>query len=253
MADDVTLNPGTNGSVIATDEISGVHFQKVKVTLGADDYDGGPVAAGNPMPSKMLVGTTAVSASAPMPIEAAGDSRDGITNAMTVIDYAHHEIHSGSMYSVYIAQSALGAAGVITYYLKTPDSTKRIHLFAEYETEVEATVDIFEDCESAGGGGDPGGGAAVTAKNHNRNSANTTDMQTLSLGVPGGTPHTFTAGTDIWSERFGAGRGAGVGGRNTHEFVLKSNSNHIIRLTNNNTSASWCWLSLSWYEHTDVA
>jgi hypothetical protein len=36
LADTITLNPGTGGSVVATDDIAGVHYQRVKVNYGAD-------------------------------------------------------------------------------------------------------------------------------------------------------------------------------------------------------------------------
>lgn len=36
MADGITLNAGTGGSVVATDDIAGVHYQRVKIALGAD-------------------------------------------------------------------------------------------------------------------------------------------------------------------------------------------------------------------------
>lgn len=36
MADNITLNAGSGGAVTATDDIGGVHYQRVKVTFGAD-------------------------------------------------------------------------------------------------------------------------------------------------------------------------------------------------------------------------
>lgn len=53
MADNVTLNPGTGGSVIATDEISSVHYQRMKMTYGPDGT------------------ATDVSDSTPLPVESA--------------------------------------------------------------------------------------------------------------------------------------------------------------------------------------
>ncbi|MGL6210811.1 MAG: hypothetical protein ACRC14_13390 [Paracoccaceae bacterium] len=49
MADNVPVTPGT-GALIATDDVGGVQFQLVKLTLGADGVDGGPVSAANPLP-----------------------------------------------------------------------------------------------------------------------------------------------------------------------------------------------------------
>ncbi len=50
MADGVTLNSGTGGAVIATDDIGSVHYQRVKISLGADGA-AADLAVTNPMPS----------------------------------------------------------------------------------------------------------------------------------------------------------------------------------------------------------
>jgi len=50
MADNVTLNTMSGGSVVGADEIAGAQYQRVKVILGADGTNDGDVASGNPMP-----------------------------------------------------------------------------------------------------------------------------------------------------------------------------------------------------------
>ncbi len=50
MADNTTLNTGTGGDVIATDDIGGVKYQRVKISLGADGA-AADLAVTNPMPS----------------------------------------------------------------------------------------------------------------------------------------------------------------------------------------------------------
>ena len=49
MADNTTLNPGTGGDVIATDDIGGVKYQIVKISFGALDT-ATPTSAANPLP-----------------------------------------------------------------------------------------------------------------------------------------------------------------------------------------------------------
>jgi len=56
MADNTTLNPGTLGDVIATDDIGGVKFQRVKLVHGADGTNDGDVADTNALPT-LLQGT----------------------------------------------------------------------------------------------------------------------------------------------------------------------------------------------------
>ena len=50
MADDTRLNAGAGGDLIASDDIAGTKFQRVKLTLGADGVNDLDVASGNPMP-----------------------------------------------------------------------------------------------------------------------------------------------------------------------------------------------------------
>ena len=51
MADNTTLNTGTGGDVIATDDIGGVKFPRSKITIGANGTNDGDVSAANPMPT----------------------------------------------------------------------------------------------------------------------------------------------------------------------------------------------------------
>jgi hypothetical protein len=53
VADDVTLNTMTGGSVVATDEITNRHFQKMKMTFGADGT-ATDVSASNPYPVTVI-------------------------------------------------------------------------------------------------------------------------------------------------------------------------------------------------------
>ena len=50
MADNTELNPGAGGDIAATDDIDGVKWQRVKLTLGADGVNDGDVSESNPIP-----------------------------------------------------------------------------------------------------------------------------------------------------------------------------------------------------------
>jgi hypothetical protein len=50
MADNTTLNSGSGGDVIRSDDIGGVKFPTSKITVGADGVDGGFVSTANPLP-----------------------------------------------------------------------------------------------------------------------------------------------------------------------------------------------------------
>ena len=58
MADNVAITPGS-GATAAADDISGVLFQRVKITVGADGTNDGDVATGNPMPVSMPLAVSA--------------------------------------------------------------------------------------------------------------------------------------------------------------------------------------------------
>ena len=58
MADNTTLNNGTGGDVIATDDISGVKYQRVKVVIGADGVNNGDISSSNPLPVLLTAGTS---------------------------------------------------------------------------------------------------------------------------------------------------------------------------------------------------
>ncbi len=50
MADNTVLNTGSGGDTIASDDIGGVKYQRVKLIIGADGTNDGDVASANPMP-----------------------------------------------------------------------------------------------------------------------------------------------------------------------------------------------------------
>lgn len=64
MADNTTINPGAGGDSVATDDISGVKYQRVKLIHGADGFNDGDVSTVNGLPVQVLslvVGTGATS------------------------------------------------------------------------------------------------------------------------------------------------------------------------------------------------
>lgn len=61
MADNVELNAGTGGATVATDDVSGVQFQKVKLDVGADGVSA-PLSNSNPIPVSDAGGALTVDA-----------------------------------------------------------------------------------------------------------------------------------------------------------------------------------------------
>lgn len=56
MADNTTLNSGSGGDVIATDDIGGVKYPRTKIVVGADGVNGGDVSSANPLPTAVVAG-----------------------------------------------------------------------------------------------------------------------------------------------------------------------------------------------------
>lgn len=69
MVDNVELNPGSGGVDLATDEIGGVHHQRVKVQIGANN-SASDVHGGNPLP---ISGSVGISGSLPAGTNNIGD------------------------------------------------------------------------------------------------------------------------------------------------------------------------------------
>jgi hypothetical protein len=61
MADNTTLNPGTGGDVISTDDLGAVKVQRVKVQIGADGA-AADVNVGNAMPIRTVASSSSVNA-----------------------------------------------------------------------------------------------------------------------------------------------------------------------------------------------
>jgi hypothetical protein len=59
MADNTTLNPGTGGDVISTDDLGSVKVQRVKVQIGTDGA-ADDVYAGNAMPVRIVASSSSV-------------------------------------------------------------------------------------------------------------------------------------------------------------------------------------------------
>ncbi|MFO0467437.1 MAG: hypothetical protein ACK5ZS_00605 [bacterium] len=82
MSDNIAVTPGS-GATAAADNIGGVLFQRVKLTVGADGTNDGDVATGNPMPVREMDPSTTTAFG---PITAAD------TVLFSAVDTAHEKI-----------------------------------------------------------------------------------------------------------------------------------------------------------------
>ena len=171
--------------------------------------------------------------------------RDKTSFSEVGIDYAHHEIHSGSHYFCTYAATVASAA-TMRILVTTPNTQKRAHMLFRVNSTLLTTYKIFEENESVRVAAN-----ALIARNNDRNSPNTSGL-TIS--------HTPTAGNNgdlIWEERFGTGTlpgnqggGAGGFGRSDVEIILKQNTTYLYQITSG-TNANLVSVVMEWYEHTN--
>lgn len=165
--------------------------------------------------------------------------QDAITGAFTTVDYAHHEIHSGSHYYIEgIATMALGDSIMIK--LVTPNTTKWAHFLWEITSSDVLTTILYEDVS-----GGMAGGSGITPLNNNRNSVNTSGL-TITQGVTIATD----LGTTISQCKWGT-KQAGGGQSREDEIILKQDATYLRLFVSGANGNLVCFKAI-WYEHTSL-
>ena len=168
---------------------------------------------------------------------------DSATNVLEVIEYEHHEIHSGSFYRIHINKDVANA-GTFNVCFTTPNNTKWAHMIFAVDVEGQAQSELIESVT-----GTPttfSGGTALTPRNADRNSANTSGITNMVYDA------TITRGTPIVLDIrvLGSGKSQGGEARSLNEWVLKQNTVYCFTVTNQALGATnEVNLDLEWYEH----
>lgn len=181
---------------------------------------------------------------------------DNSTASVQIIDYAHHEIHSGSHFYILYSVASLGAMttpdDMITLTFTTPDTTKWAHM----EILATATAGSRLRLIEAPTGGAESATGSLPCINRNRNSSTTstlTDGSTAGQVLYDAT--LATGGTTLADQYFeGPTTGIGKAAQETEsrsELVLKQNTKYQVSLYGTATEAATIFLD--WYEHTDKA
>jgi len=169
---------------------------------------------------------------------------DAATEVLNGIDYAHHEIHSGSHYYAY-KEATLASTEKLTISVQTPNTTKWGHLLWKLSTSDTAVFDVLEAVTSISGG------TAFTVLNNDRNSSNTSGMTVKTASDEGAdTAIAPTGGTEIYAEGLKGGNKVGAASRGDSEIILKQNSLYLFRITSA-ANSNVCSAVLEWYEHTN--
>jgi hypothetical protein len=116
MADNVVLNAGSGGATAASDDIGGVQYQRVKLTLGADGVNDGDASSTNPIPTSINKFKIIASSSSTTPL--AGNATwtsaefDSSTGNNGILFMCQASIDG----TVYLEEKVTGAAYIVTAY-----------------------------------------------------------------------------------------------------------------------------------------
>ena len=176
---------------------------------------------------------------------------DSSTHAQTVIEYEHHEIHAGSMYSITTIDSDLDDTAVLSVAFKTPNTTQYFHMLITARNTSSSIFNLLEGATVTAGTG-----TNALAYNHRRTSA-TPDTSTI-ISTKDAAAHYATVGatisadgTTLVAQHLGTGKNKGTGElRGADEYILAPNTVYVARITGlaDNGDAS---LKVTYYQHTD--
>lgn len=166
---------------------------------------------------------------------------DASTHVLSVIDYAHHEVHGGSFFSAYDTTANIGAettpADAIQLTWLTPD-VKEIHMVIHAKCTAAAVFTFTEAYTAEGTNGD-----TVTAYNRNRISEKTSGMV-----IEKQADNVVTGGTVLETETLTTGKFDAGESRSSQEWILKRGTLYAAALYL--SAAGVASISLNWYEHT---
>ena len=179
---------------------------------------------------------------------------DGMSDALQVIDYAHHEIHGGSSFHVQNYGAAVASAASIRISFATPDGTKRAHMIFGFASAGGSHLTIAEGATWTTGTGT----VAVPVNQLREAVPGASVLLEDDTDTPNWTANgvlidatAVAAGTvlrDVYI--FGSNK---VGGEGDHgvEVILMPDQTYTISVTNDEATAKDLILHLDWYEHTD--
>ena len=172
------------------------------------------------------------------------DAQDGVTRALMIIDYPHHELHEGNHFNI-AGVFTLGSTNDTSLIVfDVADTTKRSHMVWDFRFLTAGTVEIIE------GGEFVRSPDAVTPLNNDRNSSTVSVMDTVFVVYEDSTL-TTRYGTTRRTHSVGAGQQVGGFVSRDTEWIMLNDSLTVFKFTTdaNNNKIEW---EFEWYEHTSV-
>ena len=171
---------------------------------------------------------------------------DASTHSLQIVDYPHHEIHSGSGYDyTEVVDQAQNAVRDIQ--ITTPAGAKWAHLTINFFCEAETEFWLWENVVI----NTPG--TEVTPRNHNRNSGDSSMLTVKYIdnsSLANANSDTDASGATQLEHQFvGAGKKIGGNTSSREEWILKPGEDYTIRW--DATDAGYVTYHIDWYEHTD--
>ena len=155
---------------------------------------------------------------------------DGITEwlidkigAGVLIDQVHHEVHEGKSFTTSDWQASIADEAKVDYLIRTPDSDIRGHMEIVVAASLAGKVELFEGPDISADGN------VITPFVNNRNSGNSSTLLFFEgPTIGGGGP-----GDRLEVAQMPAGSKAKLGGeaRSESEWVLKKNTEYLLRFT----------------------
>jgi hypothetical protein len=170
-----------------------------------------------------------------------GGPTDPISDIPVTILFEHHQVHEGEAYEYVYPLTALGSGNNLDFRLVVPTYANVLHgphFYFEMDCLSQTSYYLYEGATFSAPG------TAQNVYNRNRNSANIPGMGVYLA------PTTSTTGTKLTEGVIGDGT-VGGNGNAQEEFVLKSNTLYLLRLTANAASDSVC-VRMKWYEDLGV-
>jgi hypothetical protein len=165
---------------------------------------------------------------------------DSTTSALKVIDYEHHEIHSGSHFFIADYAGPLGINDEIDFIVTTSNTTKWAHMSFGFSSTGGFRLECYMGPTSVAGG------TLVTPLNSNQNSATASTLTILkdpaSIGA---------LGTRLFGYLAGANKVSGFSDRQK-EIILKQDTTYLFRFTSM-ANTNYIDFESYWYEHTNKA
>jgi len=184
---------------------------------------------------------------------------DEATNALTVINYDHHEVHGGSSFVCSYNNDCTNTNEMTVIAFNTADSNKWVHVIAEASATAAAYFAVYENPSI-----DNGEGTTLTIYNRDRNSSKTSTVSTIEATPTTGSATSFneaqaaganiTTTTELIRRYIGSGERINASGGDTRgsaEFILAGNTQYAFMVVSTTDDDNTHGIVLDWYEHTN--